>query len=325
MLWTSLVVLSRRRPGPWSWVVALLLFTASLALYVLLSPPQEGLRFLIFYSAVAASALIGGWLHGVVVLILSAVSAWYLLIEPIKSFAFNDPAAVSPVITFLLVGVFIVLLVAALRETVRRLEQAKHLQETLFRELQHRVANNLQMVVALLRNAQRNLRNPAAAAEKLTQAEERILAMSQLHRRLHDGTAHANGIESILQEMLEETFRDFDVDLALDVEEEADLSIDQLTAMTLLVHEAALNAAKHVFREGKGSHFEVSLSKQENGRLRLFIRDDGPGIDPQKTAETRTMRSLGISIMQAFATQLGGTLQFSGDSGTIISVEFAAT
>jgi len=50
-----------------------------------------------------------------------------------------------------------------LRETVRRLEIARIAQVTLFGELQHRVANNLQLVVALLRNAQRNLRNPVLA------------------------------------------------------------------------------------------------------------------------------------------------------------------
>ncbi len=35
----------------------------------------------------------------------------------------------------------------------------------------------------------RNLRNPVVAAEILNDAEERIFAMSQLTRRLHDGTA----------------------------------------------------------------------------------------------------------------------------------------
>ena len=44
---------------------------------------------------------------------------------------------------FLLIGGFDVLLVAALRETIRRVELCKAVQETLFTELRRRVANNL--------------------------------------------------------------------------------------------------------------------------------------------------------------------------------------
>jgi two-component system, sensor histidine kinase PdtaS len=189
--------------------------------------------------------------------------------------------------------------------------------------LQHRVANNLQLVVSLLRNAQRNLRHPVIAAETLTDAEERILALAQLHRRLNDGTAFTYGLNTLLREMLSNAFRDLPVTFQVDVGDLPDLSIDQMTAIALLVNEAALNAAKHVFSKGLGARFDVALSQVESGRLHLVIRDDGPGMSAEVI--DAQARSLGMGIMESFAKQLGGPLEVEGQgAGTSLSVEFSA-
>lgn len=306
--------------GLLSWTIALGLFTGSVAIRVAFDPFLAGMKFLTFWPAIALSTLICGWRQGTMVAILSGLTAWYFFIEPYGSFAIKDKSTLGALVGFCIVGASSVLLVAALRETIRRLELAKAVQETLFAELQHRVANNLQLVVALLRNAQRNLRNPVVAAETLNDAEGRIMAMAQLHRRLNDGTAYDRGLEPLLREMVASAFRELPVTVRIDVSGATDLTIDQMTAMTLLVNEAALNAAKHVFSKGLGSRFEVSLAKDASGRLHLSIKDDGPGIVPTADAETG---SLGMGIMEAFASQLGGSLEVGHGGGTSLTVEFS--
>ncbi len=311
---------SVKREGLLSWTVALGLFTASVALRMLLEPLLAGMKFITFWPAIAITTLICGWRQGAFVLVLSAGTAWYFFLEPFHSFAIKDQTTVGSLVGFLLVGAFMILLVAALRETIRRVELAKAVQETLFAELQHRVANNLQLVVALLRNAQRNLRNPVVAAETLADAEDRIMAMAQLHRRLNDGTAYDEGLKPLLREMIANAFRDLPVTVRLDVSGASDLTIDQMTAMTLLVNEAALNAAKHVFSKGLGTRFDVSLTRDESGSLHLSISDDGPGMATQG-ADTDA-GSLGMGIMEAFATQLGGSLEVARTGGTSLTVAF---
>jgi two-component sensor histidine kinase len=310
---------SIKRQGLLPWTVALAMFTASVAIRYPLSPFVEGMAFITFYPAIIAATLLCGWQQGTFVLLLSAFTGWYLFLDP--TLAAKGPQSIGAVAVFLFVGGFDVLLVAALREAIRRLEIARAAQETLFGELQHRVANNLQLVVSLLRNAQRNLRNPVLAAETLTDAEERILAMSQLHRRLNDGTAFTYGLNTLLREMLSNAFRDLPVTFQVDVSEDLpDLSIDQMTAVALLVNEAALNAAKHVFSKGLGKSFNVTLSKDESGRLHLTIKDDGPGMSAEVI--DAQARSLGMGIMESFAKQLGGPLEVGQDAGTSLSVEF---
>jgi two-component sensor histidine kinase len=92
-----------------------------------------------------------------------------------------------------------------------------------------------------------------------------------------------------------------------------------MTAMTLLVNEAALNSAKHVFSKGLGTRFDVSLAKDEGGHLHLNISDDGPGMTRSTDTEAG---SLGMGIMEAFATQLGGSLEVGCSGGASLTVEF---
>ncbi|MEK4031568.1 sensor histidine kinase [Methylocystis sp. IM3] len=192
--------------------------------------------------------------------------------------------------------------------------------DTLFSELQHRVANNLQLAVSLIRVAQRNLQDPVTAAENLNHAEERLLSMSQLHRRLYGEPAFVNGLEPLLREVLSMVLHDFPVAIHTCVEDVPGLSIDQMTAIVFLVNEAALNAAKHAYSKGLGNRFDVSLTRDMRGRLILSIIDDGPGIDAQ-ASDTRTS-SLGIGIMEAFANQLGGQLEIRQGVGASFSVAF---
>jgi two-component sensor histidine kinase len=267
-----------------------------------------------------ASTLFCGWRQGVLVWLLSVLTAWYAFIPPFYSFEIAADGVVA-LIGFALVGGFDVLMLAALTELVRRLEAAKRMQESLLRELQHRVANNMQIVLSMLRNARRGLPE-GSAVDNIHRAERHLAAMARLHRRLCDTSAYLNGLDVILREALADTFHDLPVRIKVAVSTE-DLSVDQMTSIVLLVNEAAINALKHVYRKGLGTTFEVSLSEQRSGRLRLLIRDDGPGIAPVASAGAQTL-SFGMTIMRSFAHQLGGSLEVLDGPGATLSVEFAS-
>jgi two-component sensor histidine kinase len=209
------------------------------------------------------------------------------------------------VLSFLAVGGFDIVLVAALSEVVRRLEVATRTQEALFRELQHRIANNMQFIASMLRLARRDVVD-ASAAEVLEQAAARIGSMARLHRRLQDPTTYARGLEPVLRDVLIDLFQGVAVEVRLAIGPEP-LPIAQMTALVLLVTEAATNALKHVFQPARGALFEVELRERPSGHLLLTVRDDGPGIGPSQPQAPAGQR-LGMHIMQALASQLGGSL-----------------
>ena len=68
-----------RGTGLRPWVIAIALFTASVALRLALEPLLEGMKFLTFYPSVALATLICGWRQGAAVLALSAFVSLYLL------------------------------------------------------------------------------------------------------------------------------------------------------------------------------------------------------------------------------------------------------
>ena len=107
------------------------------------------------------------------------------------------------------------------------------------------------------------------------------------------------------------------VGVRIDVEAEA-LSVGQKTAIVLLVNEAAINAAKHVFRPLRGRTFAVSLLGRGPKKV-LTISDDGPGFE---TGENETTPRYGLAVMRGLAAQLGGTLEISKEIGATIRVAF---
>jgi two-component sensor histidine kinase len=300
-----------------AWGAAFAVFTVSVALHMLVHPYLKAVQFITFWPAIIVTTFVCGWLQGTVVLVLSITTTWYFFLSPAYSFDMQDESTVGAVVGFSMLGGITVVMVAIFRETFTRLEKARISEKALFAQLQHRVANNLQVVVSFLRICRVKLGNPTEAAKALNTAEVRIMAMAQMHRRLIDGTAYEKGLEPVLREVISDTFRDLAVSVNIDVAAAAELTIDQMAALTLLVSEAALNAAKHVFSKGLGSHFEVSMVRVNEKRLHLKITDDGPGISPD--AETS---SFGLGIMRAFATQLGGSLEIARDGGACLALGF---
>ncbi|WP_363351580.1 histidine kinase dimerization/phosphoacceptor domain -containing protein [Methylocystis echinoides] len=306
-----------RRYGASSWIVAAGLVGAAILVRIFLAEPLEGSAYVTFYPAVVAASLFFGWPQGVFVVLLSALAGAYLFLHPTLSFGIENIAAIG---VFLIGGGFTVALIAAMSEAFRRADLAANTNETLFRELQHRVANNLQLVVNLIRLAQRDLDNTAAASATLNQAEQRIMKMSDLHQQIYGRTAFDQGLEPLLQEILTSTLQGLPVDIHVSVEDVSDLAVEKMTAVAFLVNEAALNALKHVFSKGLGARFEVKLSNQQNGRLRLTVADDGPGVE--ETSKGQKRYSLGMGIMEALATQLGGSLTVDAVGGARLYVDF---
>ena len=299
------------------WGIAAALLAVSIDLRVLFSPWLTQLPLLTFLPAIFLAALLSGWLQGAAVLVVSTLVA-DLYFLPIA--ADGGPRLVS-LLGFLAVGCLIVVFVAALVELVQRLQEAQRVQLTLSRELQHRVANNMQFVASMLSLARRAV-SDVAAAEVLDQAASRIYAMGRLNRRLSDPAAYQEGLQVVLREVLDEAFHDMSVNVHLDVHARV-LPVDHMTAIALLVSEAATNAAKHVFGPEQGSLFEVCLSEGLNGRLQLLVRDDGPGM-AEMPAPSGAAQKLGMRIMQALAGQLGGSLRFERGAGTTLLVDFMA-
>ncbi len=198
-------------------------------------------------------------------------------------------------------------------------------QETLLREIHHRVKNNLQVISGLLDFQSRRLKDPGDQSV-FRESQARIRTMALVHQRLHrsdhlDGLKVAPYLADLIKD-LAQCYGGHRRDLAMEVSsDEAELPADTVIPLGLIVNELISNACKHAFPDGRAGRVEVSFRVLPGHRHRLTVRDDGvglpAGLDPGK------VESLGVKLVSGLAQQMGGEARFERPSrGTLVIVEF---
>ena len=313
MRWiTRILVRPWYQPTLIRWLEATALFGVALAIRFSLGSFDEAARFLTFYPAILVAAMLLGWHEAVFVLVLSLGAGWYFFLPPGMSLL---PAG------WALVGVLNIAIITALKSLAQQLAEANERQRVLFEELQHRVANTLQISAGKLESVRRKLgTSPSECSNMLDEAIQRMFVSAEMHRRLHDPGLFNNGLEAMLREVVTATIDRASVTLDFQIEE-LDLSLDQKSVLAMFVLEVANNSAKHVFRRNHGSRFEVVLQALSSNRAMLSICDDGPGsICADDVLQTK--QKLGTRILQGLADQLHGTLSTTLDQGRKVTVSF---
>ena len=208
------------------------------------------------------------------------------------------------------------------QERTRSLEDALEQKDTLFRELNHRVKNNLQIVASLLRLQSARFKDPSVTAG-FTSCLGRIQSMSAVHEMLYrkDDVAHVDFRDYLggLARRLGESYGGADR-IRIEVSADDDL-LDVRTAvpLALFVNEVVSNSFKHAFPDGRAGTIAIEY-RVEGEMRRLTARDDGVGIAAEGAGRPG---SLGMQLARALAGQLGGTFrQGPGNPGTITVIEF---
>ncbi|KQP94881.1 ATPase [Methylobacterium sp. Leaf113] len=292
-------------------------------------PP--GFPYLTFFPAVILTTFFFGLRPGITCAILSGLAAWYFFIPPDTGFILDGPSALALTFYAFIVTVDIALIHIMHRAGERlRTEQAVtaglyEQQRTMFQELQHRVANNMQFVAALLTLQKRKVGDdPKAALTALDEARVRLETISRIHRRLYDPSSIEGPVGQYLKELCADLL---DATGAQNIVCLVDmppvrLDLSQLTTLSLLVVELVTNALKHAFPDGRRGTITIQIERLDPERLQLTIADDGRGMPVNFDPETS--RSLGFRIAQGLAGQLGGQLDYSNAGGTVVRLAFAA-
>jgi two-component sensor histidine kinase len=207
-------------------------------------------------------------------------------------------------------------MIRRLSEQDRRREEDLREKTVLLREVHHRVKNNLQLISSMM-NMQIRGTDSLEAQRLLRRVQDRITALSAIHRYLYLArklsTLRADKLlEDIIQQMvivgtLEESGQHIRVSTELDPVE---INPDQSVPLSLLATEAAMNAVKYCGVTDTGEAWiNIALKSRDDGNLCLSIvnsRADGSGGDDTDEAGGS---GLGSRLIKSFAMQLNGTLE----------------
>jgi two-component sensor histidine kinase/putative methionine-R-sulfoxide reductase with GAF domain len=171
------------------------------------------------------------------------------------------------------------------------------------RELQHRVKNNLQIIVAFLSLKVRE--SSAEVRERLNSVIGRVQAIALAH----DLLSIAGETSSVdFADYLRSLCANIDPqrpDLTIEVDaQNVKIPIDRAVPAGLVVNELVTNSMKYAFGNGGGRirvHFSPISNSSEGC---VSVEDDGKGmpIPPKK--------GLGLSLVEGFAQQIQGRVEF---------------
>jgi two-component sensor histidine kinase len=190
------------------------------------------------------------------------------------------------------------------------IRQQRDRAEMLLAEVNHRIANSLGLVGALIR-MQSSMTTDQVAIDALHETQMRINAIASVHRRLYNsrqiGTVQLDEyVENLLSE-LEASIRDDKRPHRIVLTAQPmDLPTDKVVTLGLIVSELVTNAFKYAYNEGVEGEIRV-IVEQAGEQLRLVVEDDGAGFDHSSPAKGT---GLGTKILTAMAASLKSELTY---------------
>jgi PAS domain S-box-containing protein len=195
--------------------------------------------------------------------------------------------------------------------------------EALLKEVHHRVKNNLQVIISLLRLEEQRSAAPESI-HVLKTMQGRIFSMSLLHESLYrSGTFASVDLGDYLGKIAAQAHRtqltqDEPVRLRMTMGS-LPVGMDQAISCGLLLNELVSNCLKHGFKDGRAGEVRVVLEPanpetvQEDALWRLRVSDTGVGLPPD--FEEKRQTSLGLQLVGDLSQQVKGKLQIESQPG----------
>lgn len=174
--------------------------------------------------------------------------------------------------------------------------------DVLHQEMEHRIANSLQLIASVLRLKARAVTSEESRLH-LKDAHDRVMSVAAVQRYLKPGVGEVE-IGPYLTKLCEGLTSSMIFEagpLAITVRAaKGSVTSEDAVSLGLIVTELVINALKHAFPGNRAGRVTVRYEKDAGGWM-LSVADDGVGSTPA-TAQARS--GLGVSIVETLARQL---------------------
>lgn len=177
----------------------------------------------------------------------------------------------------------------------------------MLKEIHHRVKNNLQVIVSLLRLQMREI-SDEQALEKFRDTINRVLTMAMIHEKMYQSEElsrinlmkYFDDLSNDLRHSLHTEIRP-EVEYLFGVEK---IGLKSIVPLALIYNELFSNSLEHAFSLQKEAKISISLTKREDGQFVFTYTDNGNWKDPKGED------SFGLELINALADQLEAEVQF---------------
>ncbi len=195
--------------------------------------------------------------------------------------------------------------------------------DVLFKEVHHRVKNNLQLIVSTL-----YLKLYAIDDVMLRDKFEDIITGVKSIAIIHEQLLQSKKLNTIeLSDYIEKLVNEIPMSLGIDAESVAILvefekkivKMDFAVNFGLLINELMVNALKHAFDEKlkaqRKPQITITMHSVSNATYEMVFKDNGVGMS-KKFKDLENQSSLGLNLIHSFASQLKATIDVTTEKGT---------
>ena len=189
----------------------------------------------------------------------------------------------------------------------------------LLREIQHRVANSLQIIASILLQSARRVKSDETRGH-LQDAHSRVMSLAAVQQQLAHSQETCVEVRSYFTQLCKSLAASMIRDagkLRIEVHaEQGFVPSDTATSLGLIITELVINSLKHGFPENEG---KITVMFEDRAQYwKLIVQDDGIGI---LTGPDKPKPGLGTSLIEALAQKLDAEILVAdAKPGTIVSI-----
>lgn len=202
------------------------------------------------------------------------------------------------------------------RRVQAELEESLAHNRVLYRELQHRVKNHLQMILALVSSAGRESEDPGRK-QFVKMLQSKLAALFDAQRLMYaEDAGDGLRVDQMLSALAETVQTLAGVRITIEVRAEPIVAPNDLAfPLALIANELLTNAVKYA----DGPAAAVSLDfVRIGGEAVLTVRDNGPGFAPSASGPS----SSGLGLVRGLCRQIGGQFTLQSDGGAVAVISF---
>jgi two-component sensor histidine kinase len=202
-------------------------------------------------------------------------------------------------------------------EAEEKLRKSLKEKELLLQEIHHRVKNNLQIIISLLK-----LQSGYVFDERdkslFAKSRDRVETMALIHEKLYRSTDLSNiNIAGYVHDLTNQLSKAYgltssNIKITADVNSEINLSIDTAIPFGLIINELIANSIKYAFPDNMAGEIMIFITREAD-KMVLRVSDNGIGL----TADVKSdgTKSFGLNLVHTLVKQLGGEIIVDSSSG----------
>ncbi len=207
-----------------------------------------------------------------------------------------------------------------LKEKNEYFKKQNNEKKAVIKEIHHRIKNNLQVVISLLRLQSSKIQDEKVV-DMFKETQKRILSMALLHENLlQDDDLEGINVQEHFKSLISGLVKSYAVEkvINLDVKiNKIDFGMETLTPLGLIVNELITNSLKYAFVNKNKGLITVQIKQLDNQTFEMLIGDDGVGFDSKAKPS-----GLGTKLIGVFIKQLNGSITLLNQSGTAYKIIF---